>query len=132
MRLRSLADGHHEHYATTLSGLPERSGVGDRATIIPDCNRNTKLAIVRCAWAVLLLLVRVRPQVVITTGALPGLITIAIASGFGIRTVWIDSIANAEELSQSGKAAQRFSGLWLTQWQNVAEETGASYAGRVL
>jgi hypothetical protein len=50
----------------------------------------------------------------------------------GARTIWVDSVANAEEMSMSGKLARRFAHLWLSQWEHVAGAEGAEYAGAVL
>ena len=46
---QDLAPGN-VRYATTLADLPDQFGA-DPATIIPDCNRNSPLAVLRCAWA---------------------------------------------------------------------------------
>ena len=62
---------------------------------------------------------------VVSTGAAPGLIALPIAKLFGARTVWIDSLANCERLSLSGRIARHFSDLWLTQWPHLA----GSHAG---
>lgn len=42
-----------------------------------------------------------KPSIVITTGAAPGLVCLFAAKICGIRTVWIDSIANVEHISFS-------------------------------
>ena len=53
----------------------------------------------------------------------------------GARTVWVDSIANAEELSLSGQKASRIATLTLTQWPELGEplpaDPKARAAGRV-
>jgi hypothetical protein len=43
----------------------------------------------------------------------------------------VDSIANAEELSLSGRKVRRFADLWLTQWPDLVREGGPEYAGAV-
>ena len=118
-------------YATTLPGLPEEFGASP-FIIVPDCNRNAKWAVMRSAAAIAGALIRIRPHVVVSTGALPGVIAIALGRIFGARTIWVDSVANAEEMSASGQLARRFCDVWLTQWAHVAEATGAEYAGAVL
>jgi NADPH:quinone reductase-like Zn-dependent oxidoreductase len=103
-----------------------------RAFRVMDANATQKLRLlglaVMTAWVVL----RVRPDVVISTGAAPGYFAIRFAKMMGARTVWIDSIANAEELSVSANLARRHCTLWLTQWPHLQDETGAHYAGAVL
>ncbi|MEM1129997.1 MAG: UDP-N-acetylglucosamine--LPS N-acetylglucosamine transferase [Pseudomonadota bacterium] len=131
MLLRPAFDGQSVKYLTTLPGLPEQFGATP-AAIIPDCNRNEKVAVVKSTLALARHLAIFRPHVVISTGALPGVIALALARGIGARTIWVDSVANAEEMSMSGKLARRFAHLWLSQWEHVATESGAEYAGAVL
>lgn len=118
-------------HLTTLPGLPEQFEAAP-AAIVPDCNRHEKLAIVKCAASIGMHLLRFRPKVVISTGALPGVIAIALARLIGAKTIWVDSVANAEEMSMSGRLARRFAHLWLSQWPHVAEAEGAEHAGAVL
>lgn len=129
--LRPAFAGHDVFYIATLAGLPEAYDATP-AAIVPDCNRNRPIAalrsIGRTAWHVL----RLRPHVVVTTGALPGLIGILAGRAVGARTVWIDSVANGETLSMSGRLARRVAHLCLSQWRHVAEAHGVEYAGSVL
>lgn len=117
-------------FVTTMPGLAERSGV--EARLVPDCNRHEKLRAVRCALKLLWLIAWQRPDAVISTGALPGFFAIAIARRFGARTMWLDSVANAEEMSMAGRLARRHADRWLSQWPAVAEAAGAEWHGAVL
>lgn len=130
MALRPAFEGHEVTYVTTLEGLPEQAGLA--GAIVPDCNRDEKGAILRCTAALTRLVFRTRPQAVISTGALPGVIALGLGRLAGARTVWIDSVANAEEMSMSGRLARRAADLWLSQWPHVAAAAGAEYAGSVL
>lgn len=131
MLMRPALAGHHIRFATTLPGLAAQFEAAP-AHLIPDCNRNTRMAALACVWALLWLMIRHRPQVVISTGALPGVIALALGRLFGARTIWVDSVANAEEMSASGRLARRFAQLWLSQWAAVAQAEGAEYAGSIL
>ena len=76
---------------------------------------------------------RFRPDVVITTGAAPGLVALALARLMGARTIWLESIANAEKLSMSGQLAGRIANLRLTQWAHLAQRHDRlQYFGQVL
>jgi UDP-N-acetylglucosamine:LPS N-acetylglucosamine transferase len=118
-------------FATTLKGLPEEFDAAP-AVIIPECNRNSAWLIPWTGARLFVTLVRLRPDVVISTGALPGVIALSLAKLFRCRTIWVDSIANAEEMSMSGKLAKRFADLWLSQWPHVAQKSGAGYMGAIL
>jgi hypothetical protein len=74
----------------------------------------------------------VRPDVVISTGAAPGYFAILFGKKLGAKTIWLDSIANVDELSMSGRAVGKYADLWLTQWEHLATEGGPDFIGAVL
>ncbi len=131
MLMRPAFEGLEVTYATTLAGLPEEFDATP-GVIVPEANRHAPVATLRAALAIGWLVLRKRPHVVISTGALPGVIALAFGRVSGARTVWIDSVANAEEMSMSGRLARRFATHWLSQWEHVAEAEGAVFAGSVL
>ena len=128
-------------YMTTSAGL-ERDLPGGRDSnqrfyVVPDANRSRKVDLLRQLTAVGHVVLRERPTVVITTGASVGFFALVAAKAIGSRTVWLDSIANADEWSLSGKRARRLADLWLTQWPELAEgrsgqQDGPFYRGSVL
>lgn len=84
-------------------------------------------------WQLARAIRRERPDAVVTTGAGPGLIALALARYLaGSRTVWIDSIANTERMSLSGRMAGRVADAWLVQWEHLARPEGPHYWGAVL
>ncbi len=131
LRLRPAFEGHRVTYATVSSGY--RAEVGDAPFhVIPDAIISSKPSILRSAVGILFLLARTRPNLVISTGSLPGFLAIRIGRLFGARTVWVDSIANAEVLSVSGQRIGPHTDLWLTQWEHLARPEGPTYRGAVL
>jgi UDP-N-acetylglucosamine:LPS N-acetylglucosamine transferase len=97
-----------------------------------DATRWTRMRLVRAASQMFWLCCKERPDVIVSTGAAPGYLAIRIGKLLGARTIWLDSIANAEELSLSGAMAGRYADLWLTQWPHLAREGGPQYRGAVL
>lgn len=100
--------------------------------VVRDANLWQKLALVRMFVEVLWVVLRVRPDVVVTTGAAPGFAAVVWGRLLGARTIWIDSIANSETLSTSGAKSGRFAHVWLTQWEHLARPDGPAYWGAVL
>ncbi len=131
MLLRPAFEGCDVLYLTTLPGLPEAFGAAP-ARIVPDCNRDRPLQAARSLAAIAAQVARHRPHVVISTGALPGVIALGLGRAARARTIWVDSVANAEEMSMSGKLARRVADLWMSQWPEVAAAVGAEHAGAVL
>lgn len=139
-RLAPAWDGCEVHFLTTSAD--QKAGVLARAAargqpsphfhLCTDANRWQKLRLVRQMMEVAAVVARVRPDVVITTGAAPGYFALRIGKMFGARTCWLDSIANAQELSLSGEKAGPHADLFLTQWPEVARPDGARFVGAVL
>jgi UDP-N-acetylglucosamine:LPS N-acetylglucosamine transferase len=129
-RLRPAFEGHDVAYLTTDAG--HRSEVGPaRFYAVRDGNRTSKVALAVSAVQIGLVLLRERPQVVISTGAAPGYLAIRVAKLLGARTMWIDSVANVEELSLSGRLASEKADVCLTQWPHLAGGS-VTYQGSVL
>lgn len=99
---------------------------------VSDCSRTEWWRGFLTIAQLIYIMLRVRPDVVVSTGALPGFLALCVGRLFRARTVWVDSIANAEEMSLSGRLSKPIAELWLTQWPGVSARTGATYAGAVL
>lgn len=132
MRLRPAFAGRQLVYVGVQAFY--RDEVGDAPfETLRDTSRlkpwGLPLTVLKLVW----LLLKHRPAMVVTTGALPGLLALWLAKRLlGARTVWLDSVANVEELSMSGRKARRYADLWLTQWEHLASADGPSYLGSVV
>ncbi|SFS10974.1 Oligosaccharide biosynthesis protein Alg14 like [Sphingomonas jatrophae] len=119
MLLRPALAAFDPEFASTNSELAQRDGVA-RFHLLPDANRDGPRQALRCFLASIRLVRRLRPDMVVTTGALPGLFCLITARLLGARTIWIDSIANSDQPSLSGQCARPFANHWFTQWQHLA------------
>jgi UDP-N-acetylglucosamine:LPS N-acetylglucosamine transferase len=131
LRLAPAFRGAEVHFATT-----DRSAADQVAPaplhVYPDANKDTPLRLALCALKLAWLVLRIRPDAVISTGAAGGFLAIRVARLTGARTMFIDSIANARELSISGRLALGVADRVLSQWPRVADLTGAEYRGAVI
>lgn len=130
-RLRPLLDEFDVVYASVDRSYGYDIG-GRPLHVVRDASRWNKLGIVVQALQVLWIMLRCRPDFVISTGAAPGCFGILFGKMLGARTVWIDSLANVETVSLSGRLVRRHADLWLTQWPHLARPEGPQYAGAVL
>lgn len=117
--------------ATTHSAQARLRGY-DRIETLPDCNITQPIRSLRCAIAAFGLVARARPEITVSTGAAPGLFCIFWGRVLGARTLWIDSIANAERLSLSGRIASHIAHDCLTQWEELADGDKIKFIGSVL
>ena len=105
---------------------------GHNFYVVNDANRWHKVALLKAAGRLAWIIWTEKPDFVISTGAAPGYLALRLGRLIGARTIWLDSIANVEELSMSGSRIGRFADLWLTQWPHLARPGGPYYAGSVL
>ena len=131
IRVTPAFNGHDVAYATVDDSYRHEAGSA-RFYTVRDVTRWNKLrwmqTFLKLAWIIL----REKPDIVISTGALPGYFALRLAKWYGARTIWLDSIANVEELSMSGQKIGRYADLWLTQWPHLAHPSGPLYRGTVL
>ena len=140
MRLRAAWEGCDVTYVTTDPGLEavlrqEAAAQGRPAPafrIIVEGNRWQKVRLLRQLLQLLKLMLWIRPDAVISTGAAPGYFALRCGKLVGARTVWIDSVANADELSLSGRKVRKYADRWLTQWPHLARPDGPEFLGSVL
>ena len=130
LRLRPAFEGCDITFCTTNADY--KSDVeGFRFRKIIDANRTQKFKLVLSLLSIARVVLTERPEVILSTGAAPGFFAIRIGKLLGKKTIWLDSIANAEELSLSGQKAGKHADLWLTQWEDLAKPDGPHYYGNI-
>lgn len=120
LRLRAAWDGHRVTYATVHAASAVDVAPAP-LLVFRDVNRADWWRLPLTLWDVAIILLKVRPHVIITTGALPPLLALALVQPFGVRTLWVDSIANSEILSGSGRHAGKVATQVITQWPALAQ-----------
>jgi len=131
MRLLPAFEGHDVSYLSTFRQAPK--GVpAERYTAVRDASMWNKAALIVQFLQVGKAVLTIRPNVVVTTGAAPGYFALMLGRMLGAKTVWIDSIANVDELSLAGSKAKRWATVWLTQWPHLEKADGPAYKGSVL
>ena len=131
MMIRESFDHHNVLYMTTKDGIAQQSGASP-FVIVPDCNRNQPIAVAHSFFSITKVILRYKPQIIITTGAMPGFLALVIGYLLRSKTIWIDSFANPEVMTMSGKYSKKIATLCLVQWEDLAKREGVEYAGRVI
>ena len=131
LRLKPLFDEHEVIFMSTNPKFSEMVK-GHKFYYVPDSNRKSKLNLAKsflsASW---LIFFKIRPNIVITTGAAPGLMGILLGKLIGAKTIWIDSIANVDKLSLSGSIALKIADRVYTQWEHLAT-FNVIYSGSIL
>ena len=131
MRLRPAFDDFETVYVSMFDNYADQLN-GARLYVIPDASRFNLLGFFPIFWKALRIVARERPQAMVTTGSAPMLAFILLGRILGCRTLWIDSIANSEHLTSSGRLARKFAGKVISQWPDVAQKEGVDYWGGVV
>jgi UDP-N-acetylglucosamine:LPS N-acetylglucosamine transferase len=129
-RLRPFLDGFETIYASTDDSLGDV--FSENYHSLKDANMWDKPGLVVLAFQVFWLLLKVRPDVIVSTGAAPGFFALMFGKILMRKTIWIDSMANADEMSLAGKKIKPFADIWLTQWEELSLPEGPGYQGQVL
>lgn len=104
-----------------------------RTYIVGECNRMHPIKTLGVMIKSLKIVLQEKPDVVISTGAAAGFMICIFGKIFGAKIIWLDSIANTEKLSLSGRMVRYFADLILSQWPNVAEKySNVEYVGEVI
>lgn len=122
-----------EVYVTTLDILRSNYESRGRTHVIGECDRNAPLDMVKVFLRSLRVVAKERPDAIVTTGSLPLAMVCLWVKVFRGKVVWIDSIAQIDDLSWSGKMVQRFADLAFSQWPEVADRyPKVTYVGQLL
>lgn len=131
LRLRPAFDGSDVAFVTVQANYAD-DVQGSRFYKVTDATRWSRWDLLRMIVEIALIVLRERPDVVVSTGAAPGVVALRVGKWLGARTVWLDSIANVERMSMSGLRVRGFADLRLSQWPDVATADGAVFKGAVL
>ena len=131
---RGLWPAEPAAYITTMAIAASGFDAGNRPVhVIGECDRRKPLQAVSVLGRTLWLAFKERPDVVVTTGSMPLALFCIWSKLLGAKVVWIDSVAQCDEMSASGKLMRRVANLCLVQWADLAARVGdVEYAGEVL
>lgn len=122
-----------DFYITTMDEVAKKLEEKGPVYVVGECNRQHPLKAIAVFARCMRIIAKERPDVVITTGSLPLAFACLCARLYGAKIVWIDSIANIERFSMSGRLMRHFAHLFLTQWPDLAKKyNNVEYAGAIV
>ena len=79
------------------------------------------------------LMLKIRPSVVLTTGAGLAIACALIGKCMGAKLIFVETVAGVRDLSRTGSLLYRFADLFIVQWPELrGRYPRASYGGKVL
>jgi UDP-N-acetylglucosamine:LPS N-acetylglucosamine transferase len=133
IQLLRIARPMEEHYEMVyVSTHPKCATMveGQKYCLTTDFSRSDAWKLIPSFFKTLKTIQQEKPDAIITTGAAPGLVFLLAGKLLGRKTIWIDSIANVEHLSASGRIASKFASRTYTQWKDLVSGK-IQYAGNV-
>jgi UDP-N-acetylglucosamine:LPS N-acetylglucosamine transferase len=133
LKVAGCANGHDVFVVTTSEAVRGNLASIGRVHVVGECNREhlrrVLSVLVRCAR----IMIRERPDVIISTGAAPACLCCLLGKLLGAKVVWLDSITNVDRISLSGRLVRPFADLFLVQWPDLTEKyRGVQYAGAII
>lgn len=124
---------HYDHfYFTFRGGVADEMSKSSRVYSIPNINRRNPLSWFVGAFLSLVIVVRQRPDVVITTGAGIVVFFCVFAKLFGAKLIFIESMARIESPTLTARMLYPFADLFFVQWPGLLKFfPKAKYAGRL-
>lgn len=114
------------HVSTTM---PDHK-IDEHTYQMDDFNRDSPFKIFKTIWQAYRIIRATKADVILTTGAAPGVAMILIGRLLRKRTIWVDSMANVSCLSLSGRLIKPFASRVYSQWKHL-ESKNVFYAGSV-
>lgn len=119
MRVVPAFQAHDLNFVSTNKSFAE-TVKGYQFFSVSEASQWEKLKLILLAYQMFRIILSVRPKLVISTGAAPGLMGIIAGKAIGAKTIWIDSIANVDRISLSGRIALYFADRLYTQWPHLS------------
>jgi UDP-N-acetylglucosamine:LPS N-acetylglucosamine transferase len=133
LKLSAVWAGYEVFFVTTNEAVAGELRKRGTVYVVGECNRRMPLKTLRVFWKCARVVLRERPDVILSTGAAAGCMLCFIGKLGGAKVVWVDSIANVQRLSMSGRIVRPFADLFLTQWPELAnEDRGIQYVGELI
>ena len=123
MCLRPIAEEHDTFYVTEAGGQAKDSSL-ENIYLVPQINRRQKnfpLRFLKLLITAGNIIMREKPNVVITTGALISFPFCLFAKLIGAKVVYIETFARVNDRSLTGKLVYPLADLFLVQWESLLE-----------
>ncbi len=134
--LLKLADSWQQHeaiYISTAQAIANKLRQRGKTYVVGECNRQYPLRVIKTLCQCTKIIVREHPDVVISTGAAPGVLMCLLRKLLAAKVVWIDSITNVKWVSLSGRMVRYITDLFLVQWPDLVEQyKNVEYVGAVI
>ena len=124
----------YDTFCVVTSGLIQKQlNKFGKVYIVNECNRRHPWLLIKALCRCAEILLREKPDVVISTGAAVGCIQCFLAKLTGAKIVRVDSITNIEKMSLSGRMVRNIADLFFVQWPELTRKySNVQFAGTLV
>ena len=135
MCLREIAQENISFFVTEKSGQISSENKDENMYLIKQINRREKTFVIKFVLLFIKafkILLKEKPDVIITTGALASYPFCVVAKLMRKKVVYIESFARVYQKSLTGKLVYPFADLFIVQWESMLKQyPKARYAGKI-
>ncbi|MDO8301773.1 MAG: PssD/Cps14F family polysaccharide biosynthesis glycosyltransferase [Sedimentisphaerales bacterium] len=133
LKLAQSWAGYDTVFVTTGEAVAGELAKRGAVHVVGECNRSMPLKTFRVFLRCVKIVLKERPDVILSTGAAAGCMVCFLGKLRGAKVIWMDSITNTEKLSLSGRMVRHIADLFLVQWpQLAAKYKNVEYVGSVI
>lgn len=133
LKIAPVRQGYDIFCLTTMEAVRGKLQPFGPVTVVGECNRQHPMRVFKVFVRCVKVVVREKPDIIISTGAAVGCITCFLGKLVGSKIIWMDSITNVERLSLSGRMVRYIADLFLVQWPELADKYHkVEYVGAVI
>lgn len=133
LKLANSWNGYETFYVTTTEVVRDKLSRFGSVYVVGECNRQYPMRVAKVLLRCIRIVLKERPDVVISTGAAAGCMLCLLGKMLGAKVIWIDSITNVERISLSGRMVRYIADLFLVQWPELAQKSkNVEYVGEVV
>lgn len=133
LMLSSDWGGYDAFYVTTTEVMRGKLKKLGKAYVVGESNRQHPWRVMKVFGRCVRIIVRERPQVIISTGAAAGCMLCFLGKLSGAKVIWVDSVTNVDRPSLSGRMVRLIADLFIVQWPDLAKKyKNAEYVGAII
>jgi UDP-N-acetylglucosamine:LPS N-acetylglucosamine transferase len=131
-RLKAIEEKYESFLVTEKSDFEIKDFCSGKRYLLTQMNRKQVTFLPKFIWLffkTIYILLKERPDFIITTGALIAYPFCVVGKLMGIKVIYVESFARVSEPSMTGKLVYNMSDLFMVQWEDMLKEYPKSMLG---
>ena len=133
LRLADVWRDRTHFFVTPGALVADHTGKDTKTYTVCRADYRHPLQLVRMLGQCARIVLKERPDVILSTGAAVGCLICLLGKLLGKKVIWVETISHVDRLTLSGKIVRHFADVFLVQWPELAGQyKQARYVGSIL